>query len=83
MKMSRDTNITVVPIVIGCPIRVLNSLCNVLLADRSKIFFLLGKIQYRGVRKNKIMRELIQLNEIPHRAEGSKLENKFVIIFSL
>jgi len=45
------------------------------------VLILEGTTQYKGVIKKKMIRELIQLNEIFMMVEGSKLENRLVIIF--
>jgi hypothetical protein len=74
----------VVPLKLWIPINILNSLCNV-----EKILFQKSSVRegvnQKIIGKNKIPKKaLIQFNDkLKILVEGSKIENKFIIIFKL
>lgn len=81
MKVNRAISIIVSPLEDGWPSRVLNSLCRVFFRPTIVVLIFEGTTQYSGAIKKKMIRELSQLNEIFMMVEGSKLENRLVIIF--
>jgi predicted sulfurtransferase len=82
MKVNKEINIKVVPLKLLTPIKILNSLCNVKKIFCQKIIFREG-INQKVNGKNKIPKRVLnQLKEIDRMfVEGSKIENKFIIIF--
>jgi hypothetical protein len=84
IKVKRDKNINVVPLNLEIPKRVLNSLCKVEKILFQNINTRVG-INQNIVGKNKIPRNVLnQFNEkLKIFVEGSKIENKFIIIFNL
>jgi hypothetical protein len=84
IKVKREMNINVVPLNLWIPISILNSLWRVI-----KILFQ-KRVKREGRNQNIIGKkripkiELIQFKErLKILVEGSKIENKFIIIFSL
>ena len=82
--VNKEINIKVVPLKLLGPISILNSLCNVIKILFQKIFNRDG-INQKIIGKNKIPKiELIQFRDkLKIFVEGSKIENKFIIIFKL
>ncbi len=82
--MKRDKNIKVVPLNLEIPKRVLNSLCKVEKILFQNMNIRLGMNQ-NIIGKNKIPKKV--LNQFSEKlkilVEGSKIENKFIIIFNL
>jgi len=63
--------------------KILNSFINFLKIEDNKIKFLLGRIQYKGEIKRPYRKVLDQLKENLKKEEGSKTENKFLIIVKI
>jgi len=82
--VNREININVVPLNLCIPISILNSLCKVIKILFQKIFNREGKNQ-KIIGNNKIPKsELIQFKDkLKILVEGSKIENRFIIIFRL
>lgn len=77
-------NIKVVPLNLWIPINILNSLCKVWKILFQNNVIREGKNQKIIGKNNNPNIELIQLKEILKIfVDGSKIENKFIIIFSL
>lgn len=84
IKVNKEINIKVVPLKLKGPINVLNSLCKVIKIVFQKMFNREGNIQKIIGKNNNPNMELIQLKEkLKILVEGSKIENKFVIMFTL
>jgi hypothetical protein len=84
IKVNNEINIKVVPEYLWIPNKVLNSLWRVVKILFQKIFKRDG-INQNIIGKNKIPKnELIQLRDrLKILVDGSKIENKFIIIFKL
>lgn len=84
MKVNKEINIKVVPLKLLGPINILNSWCKVIKILFQKIFNREGRNQ-KIIGKNKIpKKELIQFKDkLKILVDGSKIENKFIIIFKL
>jgi hypothetical protein len=84
MNVNSEININVVPLYLWIPNRVLNSLCRVIKILFQKIFNREGKNQ-NIIGKNRIPKK--ELNQFRDKlkifVEGSKIENRFIIIFKL
>lgn len=83
IKINNETKINVSPWGVLLPNKSLNSAWRVLVIFIKTMFFFAGVNQNKGVANKKTRLALSQLNEIVQKDEGSKLENKLVIIFRL
>jgi len=82
IKIRIEININVLPFIAFKPSNNLNSLCKIFIKLLNNIKNILGIIQnVTGIIKIKI-NELNQLLNIGKDEEGSKIENKFLIIFN-
>lgn len=83
MKIKREIKIVELPLKASGPRRVLNSMWSFIVNILSIKFILFGTTQKIGVSATNKINALIQLIENEKAAEGSKTENKLVIIFKL
>jgi len=81
ININKVSVIIVDPLEEDGPNKVLNSRCNFSVTKFIVVFNLFLKTQYEGLIINKNSTALIQFKGILNDVEGSKIENKLVIIF--
>lgn len=81
--MNKEAKIKVLPLESFVLIRVLNSLCKVIINLIQNILIREGMSQYMGGTSNNPMKTLIQLRDSPILVVGSNVENKLAITFKL
>jgi hypothetical protein len=83
INVNKDIKIKVLPLNSLVLIKFLNSLCKVRVSLIHNIFIREGINQYMGGIIKSPKKILIQFIDKPKFVEGSKVENKFAIIFKL
>lgn len=83
ININRDTKNNVLPLDLSSLISVLNSLCRIMVNLIQNILIRDGISQYIGGTSKNPMKILIQFIDKPRLVEGSKVENRFAIIFRI